>query len=177
MDSFAYISSSEKILTYTGNRESFFGKGGISNPRALEQVRLDNDLGIGKRSCMAIELEVEIESFSDKKISIMLGGDENINNAKNTAYKYSKVSNCNIELEKVKNKWKNLLGRVQVNTPYESLNIMLNGWTMYQTIASRLMGRSGFYQSGGAFGFRDQLQDTFSCKYLEKSFPFSLIME
>ena len=177
MDSFAYISSSEKILTYTGNRKSFFGKSGISNPRALEQVRLDNDLGIGKRSCMAIELEVEIESFSDKKISIMLGGDENINNAKNTAYKYSKVSNCNIELEKVKNKWKNLLGRVQVNTPYESLNIMLNGWTMYQTIASRLMGRSGFYQSGGAFGFRDQLQDTFSCKYLDSQILYNQIIK
>ena len=80
--------------------------------------------------------------------------------AKDTAYKYSKIQNCNEELGKAKFKWNDLLGRVQVKTLYESLNIMLNGWIMYQTISSRLLGRSGFYQSGGAFGFRDQLQDT-----------------
>ena len=61
-----------------------------------------------------------------------------------------------------KNKWNEMLTKVQINTPYESLNIMLNGWIMYQTITSRLLGRSGFYQSGGAIGYRDQLQDTMS---------------
>ena len=171
-----YISSSEKIKSFTGNKKSFLGKGGVSNPDGMHHMRLDNDNGIGKKSCMAIELEVEIESFSDKKISIVLGADENLMSAKDTAYKYSKVQNCNMELEKIKAKWNDLLGRIQVNTPYESLNIMLNGWVMYQTIASRLFGRSGFYQSGGAFGFRDQLQDAYGTKFLNSGILYNQII-
>ena len=60
-------------------------------------------------------------------------------------------------------------GRLQVYTPIESINIILNGWAVYQTIESRLVGRSGFYQSGGAYGFRDQLQDTFGLKYINSA--------
>ncbi len=161
-----YVSSSEQIKTYTGNKSKFMGKGGISNPDGLHCMRLDNDNGIGKKTCIAIELEIEIESFSDKKVSIILGAEDNIINAKDIAYKYSKIQNCYIELGKVKNKWNETLGKIQVNTPYESLNIMLNGWIMYQTIESRLCGKSGFYQSGGAYGFRDQLQDALSTKYI-----------
>ena len=115
-----------------------------------------------------------IEIFLSEKLSIVLGADENMLTAKDTAYKYSKVQNCKTELDKVKAKWSELLGRIQVYTPYESLNIMLNGWIMYQTIVSRLLGRSGFYQSGGAFGFRDQLQDAFGTKFLDSSILYNL---
>ena len=65
---------------------------------------------------------------------------------------------------------------MQVQTPYESINIMLNGWALYQTISSRLLARSGFYQSGGAFGFRDQLQDTFSTKFVEPQILYNEII-
>jgi len=171
-----YISSSEKIKSFTGNKKNFLGKGGVSNPDAIHHMRLDNDTGIGKKSCMAIEIEVEIESFSEKKISIILGANENMMVAKDTAYKYSKVQNCKTELDKIKNKWNDMLTKVQVNTPYESLNIMLNGWIMYQTITSRLLGRSGFYQSGGAFGFRDQLQDAFGTKFLDTNILYNQII-
>ena len=171
-----YISSSEKIKSFTGNKKNFLGKGGVLNPDAMHHMRLDNDTGIGKKSCMAIELEVEIESFSEKKISIILGANENMMVAKDTAYKYSKVQNCKTELDKVKNKWNDMLTKVQVYTPYESINIMLNGWIMYQTITSRLLGRSGFYQSGGAFGFRDQLQDAFGTKFLDTNILYDQII-
>ena len=175
-DNIAYVSSSEKIKSFTGNKKSFFGKGGITDPSGLHHMRLDNDIGIGKKSCIAIELEVQIDSFSDKKISIILGAEDNIMNAKDVAYKYFKIQNCNMELNNVKNKWNELLGKVQVNTPYESLNIMLNGWVMYQTVVSRLLGRSGFYQSGGAYGFRDQLQDTFGTKYIDTQILYNQII-
>ena len=85
---------------------------------------------------------------------------------KNIAYKYSKLQNCKQELERVKNYWKEFLGKLQIYTPLESTNILLNGWCIYQTLESRLLGRSGYYQSGGAFGFRDQLQDTIALKYI-----------
>ncbi len=171
-----YISSSEKIISFTGNKNFFFGKEGIINPEGIIQTKLDNDSGISKKSCIAIQIEVEIESFSNKKISIVLGAEENLIMAKDIAYKYSKVQNCSDELEKVKYKWSELLGRVQVKTPYESLNIMLNGWITYQTISSRLLARSGFYQSGGAFGFRDQLQDAMGIKFLEPKFLYNQII-
>ena len=162
-----YVSSSEKIKSFTGNKKTF----------NINNVRLDNDNGIGKKSCIAIELEIEIESFSDKKISIILGAEENLVLAKDIAYKYSKIQNCNMELVKVKNKWNELLGRVQVKTPYESLNIMLNGWIMYQIICSRLLAKSGFYQSGGAYGFRDQLQDAYGTKFLDTNILYNQIIK
>ena len=115
---------------------------------------------MGKKPCIAYEIEVEIESLSDKEIIFMLGAEESIIDGKNIAYKYSKIQNCRQELENVKNYWKNLLGRLQVYTPLESMNIILNRWDIYQTVQSRLLANTGYYQSEGAYGFSDQLQDT-----------------
>lgn len=162
-----FVSSSEKIKSYTGDKSFFLGSGGLKNPDALKKMSLNNDTGLGKKPCIAIEIEAELESFSEKEISLNLGAGDKIIDVKDLAYKYSKVSNCNTELNNVKNYWNELLERVRVCTPLESINIMLNGWVIYQTIVSRLLGRSGFYQSGGAFGFRDQLQDTLGIKYFE----------
>ncbi len=162
-----YLSSSEKIKSFTGDKKFFLGKGGISNPEGLKKVRLNNSTGFGGGACACIQIEVEIDSMSSKEIVLNLGACDNIIDGKNISYKYSKVSNCKQELEAVKRNWKERLERLQVYTPIESINIMLNGWALYQTIASRLYGRTGFYQSGGAYGFRDQLQDTLCLKYIQ----------
>ena len=162
-----YISSSEKIKSYTGDKNFFLGEGGIGNPQALKKVSLNNQDAIGKKPCMAYEIEVELESFENKEISLILGAEEDSMDCKNMAYKYQKLTNCKQELNAIKNFWKEFLGRLQVYTPLESTNILLNGWVVYQIISSRLIGRTGYYQSGGAYGFRDQLQDTIGLKYLE----------
>ena len=167
LKNYCFVSSSEKIKSYTGDNQFFLGKGGLSNPDSLKKYSLNNDSGLGKNSCVAIELEVEIEAMSCKEIVLSLGAEEEEVNLKNMAYKYGKTSNCKQELEFVKKKWKDILERLQINTPLESMNIMLNGWTLYQTLTSRIMGRTGFYQSGGAYGFRDQLQDSLAFKYIE----------
>ena len=161
----AYISSSEPIKSFTGDKKFFAGNGGIVDPEGVKKVTLNNDSGLGKESCIAVQIEVELESFENKEISIVLGVSDN-EEYRDTAYKYQKIQNCTLELEKIRKSWKDLLEQLQVYTPLESMNIILNGWAMYQTISSRLYGRSGFYQSGGAFGFRDQLQDTIGTKYL-----------
>ena len=161
----AYISSSESIKSFTGDKLFFIGNGDLSDPDGVRKVNLNNDSGLGKESCMAVQIEIELESFETKEMSIIFGASDN-QEYRDTAYKYQKLQNCNLELEKVKRYWKELLEKLQVYTPLESMNIMLNGWAMYQTVSSRLFGRSGFYQSGGAFGFRDQLQDTIGTKYL-----------
>lgn len=162
-----YISSSEKIKSYTGDKKFFLGEGGIANPQALKKVSLNNQDSFGKKPCMAYEIEIELESFENKEISIILGAEEESMDCKNMAYKYQKLANCKQELNGIKSFWKEFLGRLQVYTPLESTNILLNGWVVYQMISSRLVGRTGYYQSGGAYGFRDQLQDTIGLKYLE----------
>ena len=162
-----FVSSSEKIKSYTGDKGFFLGSGGLSDPNGLKKYRLNNSNGIGKKTCVAIEIEAELEAMANKEIVLSFGADENIVDLKNLAYKYGKISNCRQELENVKRRWKDLLERVQVYTPLESINIMLNGWCLYQTMTSRLLGRTGFYQSGGAYGFRDQLQDTLCFKFVE----------
>ena len=162
-----YISSSEKIKSYTGDKETFIGKGTIVQPDGIKKVKLDGKGAIGKEACVCIELEVELESYGLKEISIILGQEENITDVKNIAYKYSKISTCKIELEKSKKQWDKLLNTIQVKTPVKSIDILLNGWLLYQTIVCRMWAKSGFYQSGGAFGFRDQLQDTLALKHIK----------
>ena len=162
----AYISSSEKIKSYTGDKKFFLGEGGLSNPDGVRKLNLNNESSLGKKPCIAIEIEVEIDSMSTKELALSLGADDKIIDIKTTAYKYSKISNCIQELENVKRKWKDILEKLQIYTEIESINIFLNGWCLYQTIASRLLAKSGYYQSGGAYGYRDQLQDVLSLKYI-----------
>jgi len=163
-----FVTSSEKISSYTGDKDSFIGNGTLQNPEGLKKVRLNNKSTLGKSPCICIEIELELESFGKKEIAIILGEENNLNDAKNTAYKYSKISNCKTEYEKSKKNWENLLSNIQVSTPVKSMDILLNGWLIYQTLVCRMWAKSAYYQSGGAFGFRDQLQDTLSLKYINK---------
>ena len=107
-----YVSASEKINSYTGDKNFFLGDGGISNPQALRKVRLNNENGLGKKTCIAYEIEVELESYASKEISLILGAEENLMDCKNTAYKYNKLSNCKQELIRCKNYWKELLRKI-----------------------------------------------------------------
>ena len=162
-----YCGSSERIKSFTGSKETFIDEGDIENPKAINKVNLGDESGLGENSCIALEVEAELNGYESKEIVLFLGEEDNILKAKDMAYKYSKITNAREELNQVKRFWYELLTRIQVKTPLESMNIMLNGWTIYQTIVSRLWARTGYYQSGGAIGFRDQLQDTLGIKYIE----------
>ena len=161
-----FVSSSEKIKSYTGFKKEFLGNGGLQNPSGLKLDIFSNKFSNKISSIIALELEIELEALENKDISIVLGTGDTIIECQDLAYKYSNLNNCFQEYEIVKRFWNDKLSNIQVSTPVESMNILLNGWAMYQTLASRMWGRTGFYQSGGAFGFRDQLQDSLSCKYL-----------
>lgn len=112
-------------------------------------------------------MEIELEPYEDKSLTLMLGEEDEEGEIENKVEKYSNIQNTLEELKKEKDYWNNILRKIQVKTPVESMNIMLNGWAMYQTIVCRLYARTGYYQSGGAFGFRDQLQDALSTKYID----------
>ena len=165
-----YISSSEKIKSYTGDKKEFLGNGKIEKPEGIYKEKLENKNSLGNRNIMVYEIEINLESFGKKEISILLGAEENIIDSKNIAYKYSKIQNCKQELEEIKKYWKEKLNTLQVYTPVESSNILLNGWIIYQIIESRLLGKTGYYQSGGAYGFRDQLQDVLALKYIDPKY-------
>jgi cellobiose phosphorylase len=83
---------------------------------------------------------------------------------------YTNFENSIKELEKVQTKWNDILDTLSIKTPDRELDLMVNGWLPYQTISSRIFGKTGYYQSGGAFGFRDQLQDCIGMKYIDKNF-------
>ena len=165
-----YVSSSEKIDSFSGDKKYFFGKGTINNPDGLKYMNLNSENSLGRDSCIAVKFEIELEAYENKEICLMLGEEKSILNCQDIAYKYSNINYCKEELNKVKKYWEDLIENVQVKTPLESTNIILNGWSIYQTISSRLLARTAFYQSGGAYGFRDQLQDTLACKYVDSEF-------
>ena len=162
-----YISSNEKIKSYTGSRRFFIGNSNIAFPEGIKKVMLNNESNIGDDNICAIKLEIDLEAYEKKQIVILLGAEEKLIDIQDKVYKYTNIGNVKEELEEVRNQFSNILERVQVKTPMESFNILMNGWLIYQTITSRMKARTGFYQSGGAFGFRDQLQDTIALKYFD----------
>ena len=165
---YCFVSSSEKITSYTGSKEAFLGKGNLSNPDAIHQVELNNQNSLWQEGIMAIQCEVDLEALENKNIIFILGEAENLLDCQDLAYKYTNYSNVLEEYNKIKKYWQETTENIQVITPVESINILLNGWILYQVISCRIWGKTGYYQSGGAFGFRDQLQDVISVKYANK---------
>ena len=137
-----YVSSSEKINSYTGNKDFFIGNGTIANPDGIHKLDLDRQNSLWRNGILAIEFQVELQALESKEISIVLGAEESIINCQDNAYKYGKISNVKEEYKKVKEYWEDITGKVHVKTPVESMNILLNGWLIYQTISARLLARS-----------------------------------
>ncbi|MBV1818751.1 hypothetical protein L0P54_06735 [Anaerosalibacter bizertensis] len=162
-----FIGTSEKIKSYTGNRREFIGDlGSLEDPEALKKERLSNTVGIGYDPCSSIEVEVTIPSGSEKELVMVLGESGSVENGYSMIKRYRKLDKAKEELTKVKEYWKEKLEKIQIDTPELSMNLIMNNWLMYQTIVSRLWGRTGFYQVGGAFGGRDQIQDVMNCLYI-----------
>ena len=157
----AYLSmiGSEEI-SFTGDRREFLGVGGeLSSPQGLSKSALSNRCGSIYDPCLVVEGKITLKKGDKKEIVILLGEDEK-ENVESIINKYKNIKNSRIELNNVKTYWRNFLGNIQVKTPDDSMNYLLNGWLLYQTFSCRYLSRTAFYQSGGAYGFRDQLQDS-----------------
>jgi cyclic beta-1,2-glucan synthetase len=147
----------------TGNRNEFIGRNRtIQRPAALERVRLSGRVGAGLDPCGAIQLTFDLAAGQVREIIFTLGAGQNKNDAANLAQRYHEATAADSALETIRQYWRHTLSAVQVKTPDPAVDLLANGWLLYQVISCRLWGRSGFYQSSGAFGFRDQLQDTMS---------------
>lgn len=154
-------------LSYTSDRREFIGRGGdVSKPKGLKYEKFSGKIGADCDPCFAENVTIELNENSESEILIILGQEDSFEEISRILKKYNSLKNCNEELNKVENYWKKLLNGIQVTTPDNSMNVMLNGWLMYQVVACRYWARSAFYQSGGAYGFRDQLQDVMAICYL-----------
>ncbi len=148
------------LLSYTADRTEFIGRNGsIYTPAAMAYETLNNSVGAGNDPCAAIQAEIDLAEGETKTVYFLLGEGQDISEVHTLLRRYREETNLQVALREVKQFWSGLLGIVQVQTPDKAMDIMLNRWLLYQTIACRLWARSAFYQSGGAFGFRDQLQD------------------
>ena len=102
---------------------------------------------LGKLGCIAFEVEIELDGFETKEVCIYMGQEQTENRIQEVVNKYNSIENCYQELSTIKKFWYEKINHIQVKTPAESMNLMLNGWLVYQTIACRLWARSGYYQS------------------------------
>ncbi|WP_231701848.1 GH36-type glycosyl hydrolase domain-containing protein [Crassaminicella thermophila] len=156
----AFITTSENIASYTGDRREFIGQiGDLSSPNALKRDSLSKFVGAGLDPCAAIQIFIELKPNEEKELVFLLGQGKNLKEAELIIGKYKSIKTCKDEFYAVKEHWHDIFGAIQVKTPDLSMDLLINYWLLYQTISCRLWARSAFYQSGGAYGFRDQLQD------------------
>jgi cyclic beta-1,2-glucan synthetase len=166
-----------KNFSYTGDRAEFIGRcGSVKDPHGLKKEKLSNTVGAGIDPCLAEKIDVTISPNSENRIIVMLGQDENLQKINKIIEKYGTVEKVDNELKRCRDFWNGFLGTIQVHTPNKSMDIMLNGWLMYQVVSCRYWARSAFYQSGGAYGFRDQLQDVMSICYLDSKITREYIL-
>jgi cellobiose phosphorylase len=156
----AFFDVDDAARTISGDRTEFIGRNGtLRNPAAMTRSRLSGKVGAALDPCAAIQVSFELAGGQEREIIFRLGVGRDANDAGNLVHRFRGSTAARSALEAVRQYWKSTLGAVQVETPDQSLNVLTNGWLLYQTVACRLWARSGYYQSGGAFGFRDQLQD------------------
>ncbi len=156
----AFLDLAGRQTRWTGDRREFIGRNGsLADPAGLAGTTgLSGTVGAGLDPCGAMATVVELPPGAETEIVILLGDAEGPEQAGALIARY-READLDAVLAEVRKQWDDLLGAVRVKTPDRSMDIMLNGWLLYQTIACRLWARSGFYQASGAYGFRDQLQD------------------
>ena len=162
----AFAATSEKLTSATCDRKEFIGRNGsLDAPAALRRVSLGGRDGAGLDPCAAIQTSIELAPHEAREVIFLIGEAESKEAAEALVSAYRQTANVNAAFEKVLNHWDELLGTVEVRTPDQALDTMLNRWLLYQTLSCRVWARTAFYQSGGAYGFRDQLQDVLALVY------------
>ena len=164
----AFFDVDDTNRTATGDRSEFIGRNGnLSAPAAMLRSHLSGKLGACLDPCGALQTKIELASGEEREVTFRLGLGRDAPDAARLIQRFRGINAAHTALEAVHRYWQRSLSAVQVDTPDPALNVLTNGWLLYQIVACRLWARSGYYQSGGAFGYRDQLQDVMALVHAE----------
>ncbi len=162
-DRVVFAGCSEPDISVTGSRAEFIGRNGsLASPAALRRSRLSNATGAGFDPGAGLQAPMVLDDGQTREIVFTLGAGRSTDEAHACLGRFRGSAGARTALEAVWAHWNHTLGAVYVETPENDMNVLLNGWLPYQILSCRIWGRSGYYQSGGAYGFRDQLQDAAS---------------
>lgn len=162
----AFVDTSIKERTFTCDRKEFFEGGNLANPKGIRKVKLSGAAGAGFDPCVVINTVISFKPGEEKEIVFTLGEENSLKAVEKLIGKYRKIDEVKKALKEVQEFWSEKLECLQFSTPDKAMDYMLNGWLMYQVLSCRIWTRTGFYQSGGAYGFRDQLQDSLSLAHI-----------
>ena len=154
----AFLDLAGRQTSWTGDRCEFLGRNGsLATPLGAAGA-LSGRLGSGLDPCGALRTVIDLPAGGEVELILFLGAASDATTARELVTRY-RTADLDAVLDAIHDQWRGVLGAIEVQTPDRSMDIMLNGWLLYQTLASRIWGRAGFYQASGAYGFRDQLQD------------------
>ena len=160
-DKVVFVHVGDAARTFTGNRTEFLGRNGtMAAPAAMRHAHLSGRTGAGLDPCGAMQATIELADGEERELVFVLGAANGAEEAQQLVRRFEGSASARLALESVWEFWKRTLGVVYAETPDPALNLLVNGWLEYQALSARHWARSGFSQSGGAYGFRDQLQDT-----------------
>jgi cyclic beta-1,2-glucan synthetase len=170
-DRIAFLDLNEPGRTFTGDRKEFLGRNGdLAQPNAMKRARLSGKTGAGLDPCGAAQVALELSDGEEREITFRLGAGKTLGEVQALIRRFRSTEARRGALAAVHEFWNRTLGAINVDTPDPAVNTMANGWLLYQTLSCRYWGRTGFYQSGGAYGFRDQLQDVMALVHTEPAF-------
>ncbi len=156
----AFLTSSHRIHSMTADRQEFLGReGDMRRPAGLLRWDLGGRVHPGADPCAALQVHLDIEAGGTVEVVFVLGQGDDRAHAETLARRWQEPEHVNRAFEALVRHWDQHLGAVSVQTPDPAFDVMVNRWLPYQVMASRVQARAGFYQAGGALGFRDQLQD------------------
>lgn len=167
---FAQVVAPEGATTdFTGDRHAFLGRGGtVTCPLAVRRdVHLDGRVGPGLDPCAGWRVSLSLAPGEEAHLAFIVGEGRDAESARELVGRYATLDRVDASLAQSIEDWRRRVGVFEVHTPSAALDHALDGWLLYQALSCRVWGRSALYQSGGAFGFRDQLQDVMALVYVD----------
>ena len=167
-DRVAFFDVDDTGRTFTCDRREFLGRNGSPvRPAAMSRTRLSDRAGAALDPCAAIQVPFALGAGQERELVFRLGVGRDVREAGDLARRFRGAGPARDAFVAVRQYWRDTLGAVRVETPDPAFDVLVNGWLLYQTLACRLWARTGYYQPGGAFGFRDQLQDAMALVHAE----------